>query len=425
MARKVHIANNTRPSLRESATIDSSMRIVLLICLVLMAMPVFPQEQPAPDLRQPLSQQFTVNYVTLRPLPELKATETIVEYPSPFTSGDPNNDRVHGWWLTPDDKPAFPVVVLLHSLGIRQPTFELSIAHELVRNGIGVLMLTLPYHMKRTPAGTNSGELMISSDVKRLVDGMTQAVWDVRRAIDWLERDPRVQKDKIGLAGISLGAIVGGTTLAVEPRIHSAALILGGVDLAHIIWQSALTIRARIGLRNQGYSLDRLREELKPIDAMHMLNPELGAKTFVIGARYDIIVPSEDTRKLISALGNPQVLWLDTGHFGGALVQRPLFRVIRRFFESRFEFGTASVPDSFLAPTLRIGMIYSPNRDLRVALGTDLWRSNSRGDFYVSLVLTPKGSSLFSGVSLRGGFSLGAEITPKRAYGALFWNFVL
>jgi hypothetical protein len=43
----------------------------------------------------------------------------------------------------------------------------------------------------------------------------------------------------------------------------------------------------------------------------------------------------------------------------------------------------------------------------------------------VSGVLTPRGGSLFAGVRLRLGFSAGAEITPKRTYGAVFWHFVL
>jgi hypothetical protein len=78
-----------------------------------------------------------------------------------------------------------------------------------------------------------------------------------------------------------------------------------------------------------------------------------------------------------------------------------------------------------LAPTVRIGAIYSAGRDFRLALGTDFWRSDARGTLFVSGVLTPRGGSLFAGVRLRLGFSVGAEITPKRTYGAVFWHFVL
>jgi dienelactone hydrolase len=376
-------------------------------------------------LKAELPQLFNVQYLSSKPLPELSGKQFIIEYPSAFVSPFPTNNRVRAWWMVPDGVERFPVVVLLHSWGVQQPVLEMEVAHELLRNKIGVLMLTLPYHMSRTPSGRRSGEVMVSGDSARLRDSMTQAVWDVRRAIDWLQRDPSVDSSKIGLMGISLGAIVSATTLGNEPRIHSAVLVLGGADLAHILWNSALTIQARISFRRQGYSLNRLREELQPIEPLNHLTPELGSKTFVIGARHDIIVPWEDTQKLIRALGEPQVLWLDTGHFGGALVQRSLFRVIRRYFVSRFESGTAETPDNLIAPTLRIGLIYNEERDTRLALGTDFWRSNSRGTVFVSGILTPKGGSLFAGVSLRWGFSLGIEFTPKRAKPSVFWHFVL
>lgn len=381
--------------------------------------------EPTISLKAELPQLFNVEYLSSKPLPELGGKQFVIEYPSAFDSPAPANNRVRAWWMVPDNVERFPVVVLLHSWGVQQPVLEMEVAHELLRNKIGVLMLTLPYHMSRTPPGHRSGEMMVSGDTARLRDAMTQAVWDTRRAIDWLQRDPHVDSSKIGLMGISLGAIVSATVLGNEPRVHSAVLVLGGADLAHILWNSALTIQARISLRRQGYTLSRLREELRPIEPLHYLTAELGSKTFVIGARHDIIVPWEDTQKLIRALGEPQTLWLDTGHFGGALVQRPLFRVIRRYFQSRFESGTAVVPGSLIAPTLRIGLIYNEERDTRLALGTDFWRSNSRGTVFVSGVLTPKGGSLFAGVSLRWGFSLGVEFSPRRAKPSLFWHFVL
>lgn len=376
-------------------------------------------------MKAELPQGFSVQYISSKPLPELGGKQFIIEYPSAFVSSAPSNNQVRAWWMVPDHTEHFPVVVLLHSWGVQQPVLEMEVARELLKNKIGVLLITLPYHMSRAPAGRKSGEMMVSGDTARLRDAMTQAVWDVRRAIDWLQRDPSVDSSKIGLMGISLGAIVSATVLGNEPRIHSAVLVLGGADLAHILWNSALTIQARISLRRQGYTLSRLREELRPIEPLHHLTPELGSKTFVIGARHDIIVPWEDTQKLIRALGEPQVLWLDTGHFGGALVQRPLFRVVRCYFASRFASGTADIPSSLIVPTLRIGLIYNEERNTRLALGTDFWRSNSRGTVFVSGVLTPTGGALFAGVSLRWGFSLGVEIAPKHTNPSVFWHFVL
>lgn len=376
------------------------------------------------DLRAPLNPVFPSRLQT--GVRHAGYIEYRVEFPSAYTSRYPVNNTVHAWWLVPAERTErVPTVVMLHSLGIRRPELEMGLARELARHGIAVFLMTLPYHMQRTPTGYGSGDLILAGDIGLLREAGVQATWDVRRAIDWLQRQPEIDPDRIALVGISLGAILGATTLASEPRLHSAVLILGGADLAHVLWDSILAIRARARLRREGYTLERLREELAPIEPLNLLTPEHGEKTFVIGARFDIVVPTEDTEKLIRALGNPKVLWLNTGHFGGGLVQRPLFRLVRRHLEARFEGRNPDGNLSVLAPTLRIGAIYSAGRDFRLALGTDFWRSDKEGTLFISGVLTPRGGSLFAGVRLRLGFSAGVEITPRRTYGAVFWHFVL
>lgn len=376
------------------------------------------------DLRAPLDPIFPARLLT--GVRQEGYIEYRVAFPSAHTSRYPANNTVHAWWLVPAERAGrVPTVVMLHSLGIRRLELEMGLARELVRHGIAVFLMTLPYHMQRTPPGYGSGDLILAGDVGLLREAGVQATWDVRRAIDWLQRQPETDPERIALVGISLGAILGATVLASEPRLHSAVLILGGADLAHVLWDSILAIRARARLRREGYTLERLREELAPIEPLNLLTREHGEKTFVIGARFDIVVPAEDTEKLIRALGNPKVLWLNTGHFGGGLVQRPLFRLVRRYLQARFEGHNLEDNPVVLAPTVRIGAIYSAGRDFRLALGTDFWRSDKNGTLFVSGVLTPRGGSLFAGVRLRLGFSVGAEITPKRTYGAVFWHFVL
>lgn len=394
--------------------------ILLAWCLVLS---IF--SQPNPLLFRAPDPVFPSSFLSLRE--HEGYLEYHVAFPSAYESPYPTNNRVFGRWLVPVQKDVrVPAVVLLHSLGIRRPELEMGLAKELVRHGISVLLLTLPYHMERTPPNSGSGDLLLRGDVSLLRSAVIQTVLDAKRAIDWLQRRPEIDPERIGLIGISLGAILGSAVLGVEPRIHSAVLILGGVDLAHVLWHSVLGIQARISLRAQGYTLSKLRDALSPVEPMHLLSPELGAKTFVIGARFDIVVPTEDTEKLVQVLGNPKVFWLNTGHFGGGLVQRPLFRIVRRYLSARFEGQAVPFEESFLlVPTLRIGAIYSAERDFRLALAVDVWRSDKHGTLFVSGVLTPKGSSLFAGVRLRLGFSAGVEITARRTSGAIFWHFVL
>ncbi len=397
------------------------MRIGLAFGFWLLVLFGFAQER---DLRAPLDPVFPSRFTTVYERDGY--LEYRLEFPSAFRSPYVRNNTVHAWWLVPNNRTGrVPTVLLLHSLGIRRPDLEMGLAKEFAKNGIAVLLMTLPYHMERTPEGFGSGDLILQGDVELLVQAGIQATWDVRRAVDWLQRQPEVDPNRIALVGVSLGAIMGSTALAVEPRFHSAVLILGGADLAHVLWHSVLAIRTRLRLRADGYNLERLREALAPIEPMNLLTPEHGEKTFVIGARFDIVVPTEDTEKLIRTLGNPKVFWLNTGHFGGGLVQGPLFRLVRRHLQARFAGEEWNENPNLIVPTLRIGAIYNPERDFRLAVATDIWRSDRNGTLFASGVLTPKGSSLFIGLRLRLGFSVGVEITPKRNYGSVFWHFVL
>jgi hypothetical protein len=384
------------------------------------------QQEAGNVLEAPLDPVFPVRFTAA--VEREGYREYRLEFPSARISPYPANNTVYARWLVPQSAPSserLPAVILLHSLGIRQPTLELALARELVQHGIAVLLLTLPYHMERTPPGSESGDLVLQGDVPLLRETLIQAVWDVRRAVDWLSRQPGVDGARVGLVGISLGAILGAAALSAEPRLHSAVLILGGVDLAHILWHSILALRTRIRLQAQGYTLQRLRDAIADVEPMYRLTPELGEKSFVIGAQFDIVVPTEDTEKLVRALGHPRVFWLNTGHFGGALVQRPLFRMVRRYLVARFTGAVPPVESSPLVPTVRIGAIYGYERDFRLAAGVDLWRLDRRGTLFITAVLTPRGSSLFAGVRLRLGFSAGVEITARRTTGALFWHFVL
>ena len=181
----------------------------------------------AQDLRAPLDPLFPSRLLT--GVRRDGYTEYRVEFPSAYRSPYPANNTVYAWWLVPAERVGrAPTVVLLHSLGIRRPELEMGLARELARNGIAVFLMTLPYHMQRTPPGYGSGDLILAGDIALLREAGIQATWDVRRAVDWLQRQPEVDPDRIALVGISLGAILGATALASEPRLHSAALILGG-----------------------------------------------------------------------------------------------------------------------------------------------------------------------------------------------------
>jgi len=349
-----------------------------------------------------------------------------VTFPSAYSTGIPENDLVPVRVFVPKQgKQPYPVVVVLHYWGAGDQKIERSLAGDLARQGIASALVTLPYHLTRAPKGTRSGELAIRPDPQSMIANLTQGVLDVRRAIDFLTSRPEFDPDRIGIAGTSLGSIVSSLTYAVEPRLKASAFMLGGVDLAHIFWHSSRVVAVRDALRNKGFTEARLREALTEVEPSRYLANRTTGASFVIGGRFDTVMPPPDTQKLIDALPGSKSLWLDTGHYGGVFVQRRVLRLVSQFFKDQFSGSTFTPPKSIYAPTIRILVEANFESSFQIGIGLDLWRANGRGDFFSTAIATPRGPQLFLGGKLDKGLAIGLFATPKRITPGLIWSFVL
>lgn len=360
------------------------------------------------------------------PIPsEPNQSISILRFPSAISTGFPANDIAEVELILPRDRVGkIPIVILLHYWGAADLAVEQRFAKDLNRRGIAAAILTLPFHLRRAPAGKKSGEMAITAEPEEIKRNLTQAILDVRRLVDWLVANPTFDASKVALSGISLGAVVGACSYAVDTRIQSAALVLGGGDIAHILFNSSLTVDIRRQLRRNDITEEQLRALIAPVDPLSFATPERGEGLLVIGARYDEIIPAVDTQKLITAFGTPKTIWLNTGHYGGALVERKLYQNVAEFLQARFSGGQFNPPPTLKALTLRVGIHYNPDYELSIAVGVDLWRSPRNGEAYVSGLLTTSGPMLFGGREIGAGFAAGFAITSKQITFGLFWGVV-
>lgn len=348
-----------------------------------------------------------------------------VTFASAVETGAPNNDTVRVTVIVPADRRnPIPGVLVLHYWGAVDLRVERSLAIEMAKRGIGSAIMTLPYHISRTPPGYRSGELAIQPDPALLRTVMLQSVLDARRTLDWMVEWGTFDPQRIGIEGTSLGAIVASLVFAVEPRFTCGSFVLGGIDLAHILWNSTKVVEAREPLRRKGFTEERIREALAPVEPGNFLHPDEARPTLVIGARNDTVVPFQDTQKLAAALGSPFTIWLDTGHYGGALVERRILRSVASFFSSAFEKKPFSEPARLYAPVIRIGFQANIEQGLQVVAGFDLWRSNAPLNLFASALATPRGVQGFIGKQFTREISLGVVLLPKRVTVGFFWSQV-
>lgn len=345
-------------------------------------------------------------------------------FPSPVRTEYTENNTIKVEAHVPLVNGPVPTVILLHYWGASDLNLERNLAKRLNQRGVAAVIMPLPYHLTRTPRGTWSGQLAVQADPAKFRLMMVQSVQDVRRSLDWIEQEPALDGNRVGIGGVSLGSLVAALAFSVEPRIDSLSTLLGGADFAHIIWNSSRVVLQREELRRDGYSEESLREALVPVEPLGYLKPDDTRPSLVIHGRHDTVVPPEDTDKLATALGNPQRITLDTGHFGGVLVQGRLLQTIAQFFSASFKGESFSAPSSIYAPALRLGLSMDGEAGLQVAGGLDVWRS---GDdrWFGSVMLAPRGPFGYIGYRMTEELSFGATINRKATTWGVMYSVIL
>lgn len=238
-----------------------------------------------------------------------------VTFPSPVVTPHSNNNTVHAEYFKPASPGPNPGVIVLHILG---GDFELSrlVARQLATNGIAALFIKLPYYGPRAEPG--SDVRMISEDAYQTVKGFKQAVLDIRQGAAWLAAQPEVDAEQLGITGISLGGITGSLALTAEPRFKKAFLMLAGGDVARIGLESPEAEKIIGRWRAEGKNDEQLIELLRPVDPVTYGQNVRDREIVMYNARNDEIVPPVCTEALWRAFGEPEIIWVDAGHYTAA-----------------------------------------------------------------------------------------------------------
>ncbi|MBC8065750.1 MAG: hypothetical protein H7Y17_13040, partial [Chlorobia bacterium] len=381
----------------------ASRRVLIVATLgIAVSSPLVGRTQENLDLRRPVVKIQFENWKQEGD-PE-RIREFTVSFPSAFESGVATNDTVPIRAFLPKTVSGpIPVVVILHYWGAKDIKVERSLANQLADRGVGSVIMTLPYHLSRTPPGSRSGQLAIQPNPEKLRATMIQSALDVKRTVDFIESRPEFDATRIGISGTSLGALVSSLAYGVEPRISRGAFVLGGADLAEIMWSSSLVVEARDALRRNGFTFERLRAELTSVEPLTYLEAKKSSPVFIIGGKFDTVMPVSSTKALIAAFDSPKTLWLDTGHYGGIFVQSRILKEVANYFQAEFAGKSYLPPKRIYAPTLRIGVQAIAPQGFDIGVGIDLWKSNERGDFIGTGFLTPRGPQLFIGARISNG----------------------
>ena len=207
-----------------------------------------------------------------------------------------------------------PVVLISHGWAHRTlKTIEHLYVRPFLRAGFSVAFVAHPLHFERTPAGSYSGEFVVSADVVLTVEAFRQGVIDLIGTADWLRERGH---GRIGVLGYSLGGYLAGIMAAV--RGDWAFAVLGGAGDSPVspILDTALGKNVREDLQACGMLEDGRLMRAWKIISPGAFRPRLPKhRILMVAGRYDRIMLPQSVRRLWKAWDRPPLHWLNRSHY--------------------------------------------------------------------------------------------------------------
>ncbi len=334
--------------------IRRALPFAILVCLALLALAGWAQEATeTPTDWESLAAQY--NYDPSLPLDVSAAGEIVADGQLrrvEFTSV--NEQRVPAMVGLPaagqHGAGPYPAVVLGHGLGGSKDDSGLRMAAQMMlMQGYATITIDYPNHGERRSSEmaqlkgltdpTQMTPELAAALFEQILQGAKQTVFDQRRAVDYLCSLPQIDRDHIGYAGVSLGAILGTVFTAVEPRVKASVLIVGGAD-----WKLLLEKSMIPGLpeaRAQGaVNAEELGSRLAVSDPKYFAS-HVQCPTLLLFGAQDDIVPYEPCGKLLGELmGGPKTIQVleDWGHGpkpGASFL--PLLTLLQQFLTTNLQ----------------------------------------------------------------------------------------
>jgi cephalosporin-C deacetylase-like acetyl esterase len=190
-----------------------------------------------------------------------------------------------------------PAIIFLHGINDSKSVWYMEEGNRIFcQNGYAVLRIDVYRHgERRQPEDTTRIFPYLKQDL------ISQTVFDLRRAADFLATRTEIDTARLGYFGISLGGFIGVVFTGVEPRIKVPVIALAGGGI------SLLLAPETIGPDNK-----ETRRAIEPLNFIEAISPR---PLLMLNASRDDVVPPPASKALYAKAREPkQIIWYDTKH---------------------------------------------------------------------------------------------------------------
>ena len=224
-----------------------------------------------------------------------------------------NYDRNHiaHAWVARHSGPERPWLICLHGLGTGGPYADFAgfraemLHYEL---GLNLLMPVLPLHGPRKPAALPVASLL-SFDLLDAFHGVSQAVWDTRRLIQWARTQGAT---KIGLYGLSMGSYVA----ALLSGLENVDIVIAGIPVCDIpdLFVHHAPVDQRQEAEDKGVLGTHTRELFELVSPLSVTPHTKLENRFIFAGSDDKVSTPEQAERLWEHWGQPGIRWFAGGH---------------------------------------------------------------------------------------------------------------
>lgn len=163
---------------------------------------------------------------------------------------------------------------------------------------------------------------------------------DVRAGTDWFVDNGGFEPDRLGVLGVSMGALQASIASGTDKRIRASVLIIGGAGLADLLLTAdddfinefRTNLAQRLGVPEKDLG-PVLRAVLKAGDNASAAVAMDRETTLMFSAIFDRVVRPEYGRRLWEAIGRPRRVLLPCGHYSTELFVPLILWLTRRWFD--------------------------------------------------------------------------------------------
>ncbi|MCM2303605.1 MAG: hypothetical protein NDJ72_02805 [Elusimicrobia bacterium] len=263
------------------------------------------------------SSNFKVEVVATSTAPG--RTDYVLRFPSAARSPWPANDTIWAHLSVPDSAKGKrgAAVLVLPVMAAPNVWIETRFVERFVADGLVTMWIEMPTQFHRRPhPSMPSGQVFLARTTGQLARNFRQSVSDARRAFGVLAARPEVDAGRVGLFGISLGAIVGSVAWSVDPRPAAGVFVMGGADFPGIALNGSLSGPFA---RKMGLSAGDLRTAWAGLDPLDYKAANAGKKALLINVNSDTVIPRANALRLKEAFPDSRQVWLPLGHYTAIL----------------------------------------------------------------------------------------------------------